>query len=106
MFKRLKRSLVTSYVGAIALGYLFAQGILHFASVFSAPVAAWLMRREYRGVMEHANTGAGFSLRDALPELARSVSLLLVGYFLLRWLYFTPLKQETQEPTLENNQQS
>jgi hypothetical protein len=103
MFKRLKKALVTSFVGAIALGYLFAQGILHFASIFSAPVAGWLMRREYRGVMDHANVEARFSLQDALPELAKSVSLLLVGYFLLRWLYFTPLEQETEEPASENN---
>jgi hypothetical protein len=30
MFKRLKKTLVESYVGAIGLGWLFAQGILHF----------------------------------------------------------------------------
>lgn len=94
MFKRLKSALVTSYVGAIALGWLFAQGILHFAYTFSAPIAGWLVRREYRAVMERASTVTGFSLQDALPELARSLSLLLIGYFLLRWLYFTPLAQE------------
>ncbi len=97
MFRRLKRALVTSFVGAIALGWLFAQGILHFAYIFSAPIAGWLMQREYRGVMDRANTAIGFSLQDALPELVRSVSLLLVGYFLLRWLYFKPLEQEVTE---------
>jgi hypothetical protein len=97
MFKRLKRALVTSFVGAIALGWLFAQGILHFAYIFSAPIAGWLMRREYRGVMERANTPTGFFLQDALPEVVRSFSLLLVGYLLLRWLYFKPLEQETTE---------
>ena len=50
MFKRLKRALVTSFVGTIALGWVFAQVILHFAYIFSAPIAGWLMRREYRGV--------------------------------------------------------
>jgi hypothetical protein len=101
MLKRLKAALVTSYVGAIGLGWLFAQGILHFAYVFSAPINGWLMRREYRGMMERANTPTGLSLQDALPELVRSISLLLLGYFLLRWLYFKPLEQETTESAPE-----
>jgi hypothetical protein len=97
MFKHLKRVLVTSFVGAIGLGWLFAQGILHFAYIFSAPVAGWLMRREYPGAVEHLNATTSFSLQDALPEMARSFSLLLVGYLLLRWLYYRPLDQEVTE---------
>lgn len=106
MFKRLKRALVTSFVGTIALGWLFAQGIMHFANIVSAPVAGWLVRREYRGVMERANVATGFSLQDALPELIRSFSLLLVGYLLLRWLYFKPLEQEATESGSEQSPQS
>ena len=92
--KRLKRALVTSFVGAIALGWLFAQGILHFANIFSAPIAGWLMRREYRGAMERANTATGFSLQDALPELVRSFSLLLVGIFLAALVVFQAIGAE------------
>ena len=86
MLERLRSVLVSSFVGAIALGWVFAQAILHFAYVFSAPVAGWLTRREYHGMVDHVN--AGFSLHDALPDLAKSVSLLIVGYLLLRWLYY------------------
>jgi hypothetical protein len=93
MFKRLRQVLVNSFVGAIALGWLFAQCILHFAYGFSAPIANWLARREYQGMLNRAATG--FSFQDALPELAKSVSLLLVGYLLLRWLYYKPLEPET-----------
>jgi len=103
MLERLKRVLVESFVGAIALGYLFAQGILHFANVFSAPVAAYLMRREYRGIMERTTAPTGFSFQDALPELARSCALLLVGYVLLRWLYFKPLVEEAPDPAREQS---
>jgi hypothetical protein len=35
MFDRLKRSLVESFVGALALGWLFAWAILDFVSIFS-----------------------------------------------------------------------
>ena len=39
MFERLKQSVVESQVGAIALGWLLAQSLVHFASIFTAPVA-------------------------------------------------------------------
>lgn len=103
MLERLKKALVNSFVGAIALGWLFAQGILHFANVFSAPITAWLMRREVRGLMDSPAAQTGFSLQDALPDLVRSLALMLVGYFLLRWLYFKPLEQQTAEPPAEQS---
>jgi hypothetical protein len=34
MFERLKQSVVESYVGAIALGWLLAQSLVHFARHF------------------------------------------------------------------------
>jgi hypothetical protein len=101
MFERVRKTLVKSFVGTLALGWIFAQGILHFAYIFSTPVAGWLTRREYRGLVERPELARGFSLQDALPESARSFSLLVVGYFLLRWLYFKPLEQEPTEPTSE-----
>jgi predicted Kef-type K+ transport protein len=95
MFERLKRALVESFVGAVALGYLFAQAILHFVNIFASPVVGWVTRNEYR---EMIPASAGFSLRDTLPELIRFFLLLLVGYVLLRWLYFNPLKREMPAP--------
>jgi ABC-type sulfate transport system permease component len=94
MFDRLKRTLVESFVGAIALGYLFAQAALNFVNVFSAPVAGWARRREFPG----ATAAAGLSLHAALPQLVSFVVLLLIWYVLLRWLYFTPPKRATSEP--------
>lgn len=98
MLERLKKALVSSFVGAIGLGWVFAQGILHFAYAFSAPVASSLARSEYRSLTDRVSVASGFLLRDALPELMRSFVLLLVGYFLLRWLYFTPSEQQVKEP--------
>jgi hypothetical protein len=97
MLKRLKKVLVNSFIGAIALGWVFAQGILHFAYVFSAPVAGWLTRREYHGMVGSANAFTSFSLKDALPELIRSLVLLLAGYLLLRWLYYKSLEAEASD---------
>ena|SRR5712692_7328544 len=97
MFERLKRTLVQSYVGAIALGYLFAQGILHFVNIFTSPFAGWVMRNQYREFIARTTAPPGFSLQDALPELIKFFLLLLVWYVLLRWLYFNPLKKEASE---------
>jgi len=103
MFDRLKKALVESYVGSIALGYLLAQGILHFVNIFAAPVAGWVSRKQYGELVPRTAALAGFSLKDALPEFVRFLVLLLVWSGLLRWLYFNPRKKETSErvPNLE-----
>ena len=98
MFKRLKKSMIESYVGAIALGWLLAQSILHFANVFSAPVAHWIMRNEYRGILDRGTVSSSLSLQDAAPDLIRALSLLLLWYLLFRWLYLTPPNKESSEP--------
>ena len=97
MFERLKRTLVESYVGAIALGYLLAQVILHFVEICASPVAVWVSRNYYQSIIPRTTPSAGLSFQDALPELERFLVLLLVWYLLLRWLYFKPVK-ETAEP--------
>lgn len=103
MLKRLKLVLVNSFVGAIAIGWVFAQGVLHFAYVFSAPVADWLTRREYQGIADRADISTAFSLQVALPELVRSFSLLLAAYLLLRWLYFKPIEPQVTNPSSEQS---
>ncbi|HET7750817.1 MAG TPA: hypothetical protein VFK81_15625 [Terriglobales bacterium] len=97
---RLKKALVESFVGAIAVGWVFAQGVLHFAYIFSVPIVSWVTRREYNGIINRP-ISPGFSIQDALPELVRSVSLLVLAYILLRWLYFKPLEEETADPVSE-----
>jgi hypothetical protein len=98
MLERLKVALVESYVGAIALGWIFSQGILYFAFIFVAPLAAWAQRREYSGLNSGTTSPMGFTLQVALPYLYRCVGLLVVGYLLLRWLYFkTPERAQVTE---------
>jgi Zn-dependent protease len=98
VLERLKRSLVQSYIGAIALGYLLAQTILHFVGVFAAPLAGWVSRKQYGGFLPHSGSLPGFSLQDAVPELVRFAVLLLVWYVLVRWLYFPPVKETESNP--------
>ncbi len=88
-----------SYVGAICLGYLFAQGLIHLAYVFVAPITGWISRKEYRALTLAPDVSTKLRLQDALPELASAISLLLLGYILLRWLYFTPVTEKPPERT-------
>jgi hypothetical protein len=94
MLSRFKQAVVDSFIGAIALGYVLAQVILHFVNIFASPVAGWVSRKQYGGLIPHTSTLPGFSLQDALPEAVRFFVLLLVWFVLLRWLYFKPLKKE------------
>jgi ABC-type sulfate transport system permease component len=93
MFDRLKRTVVESFIGAIALGYLFAQAVLYLVNVFAAPVAGWVRRMEF----PDSKATTGLSLHAALPPLVSFVVLVLIWYGLLRWLYFTLPKNGESE---------
>lgn len=97
MFEPLKRTLVESYVGAIALGYMLAQGILHFVNIFVSPVALWILRKDFLAFMPGGTISVTTSLRAAIPELVTILVLLPIWYVLLRWLYFQPLKKVMPE---------
>lgn len=97
MFRNIRKMLVSSYVGAIALGYLLSECILHFSAIFSAPIARWIGQDEYRALTTNASYTGTNPLRYALPEFARFVILGLVWYVLFRWLYSGPLKDEMVE---------
>ena len=98
MVNRLKQALVESYVGAIALGYIFAQCVLHFVSIFASPVAAWVAYNQYGKLMPSTTAPEGFSPQTSLPDLIKFVLLLVLWIALMRWLYFEPLKNSTSDP--------
>ena len=104
MLEKLKKTLVDSYIGAIALGYLLAQGILSFVGIFSSPASAWVKRHELddlRALIERtaATTSSTRPLGYyAMPELIQCVVVLLVWYVLFRWLYFKPFETSASKP--------
>ena len=104
MLKRLKTALVDSFVGAIALGYLFAQGILDFVGIFSEPVRHWLAERELLELNLAKSAPPAFSFKWALSELFTSVFLLLITYGLLRWLYYPPTEEQDERQTPDPEQ--
>jgi hypothetical protein len=88
MVDRLKAALVNSFVGAITLGWIFAQAILQCASLLILPLAQAIMARESPNFSVLGTPASIFSIEALLPGLIRVVFLLLVGYGLLRWLYY------------------
>jgi len=99
MSERIKRALVESYVGAIALGYLLAQVIIRFANIFVAPIAAWSVRNESRILIPGIAASSNPLWEAALPELAGFLLVFLVWYVMFRWLYFKPFRAETPDGT-------
>jgi hypothetical protein len=102
MLNRFKRALVESFVGAIALGYILAQIIIHFVNIFASPIEAWIAADEYRrlfpqGLPSQNTPPTGFPYQRALPELVSFLLLLLVWFALLRWLYSDPVRQGGQQ---------
>lgn len=98
MLDRLKRALVDSFIGAIALGYVLAQIIWHFAGIFASPVVAWLLDKHRQEFASSIFASPTLSPEDALPDLIRFLLLLLIWYVLLRWLYLEPLKKGSSDP--------
>ncbi|SRR6266702_2995609 len=88
MLDRFKRALVESFVGAIALGWIFAQVLIHFVGILSTPVGNWVSRRTFRSFAQQGSMMPEFTFRDSLPEAVRFVGLLIVGVVILRWLYY------------------
>jgi hypothetical protein len=102
MLNRVKHALVQSFVGAIALGYVLAQIIIHFVNIFASPIAAWIATDEYRRLVPQSlgsrSPGpTGFPFERALPELASFLLLLVIWFALLRWLYLPSITQDGQQ---------
>ena len=96
MLKRIKRAVVESYIGAIALGYVLAQAILYFMLIFVSPFSAWLSRSYFKDVPSRP-TPSDLPLYDALVNFATFVSLMLLWFLLLYWLYMKPARSEGSE---------
>lgn len=97
MLSRLKRCIVGSFVGAIALGWLLANVILDFVNIFATPVASWVQRGEFHGFSERTQIPTGFMVRDALPAAERFILLAVIWYGLFRWLYMSPQDNKGKE---------
>jgi hypothetical protein len=93
----MRTALVDSFVGAIAVGWLFADGIARFVSILTEPFQRWLAQRQFWNANHYSSAAPGYPFPDALSILLTSVLLLLIAYGLLRWLYYPPTEKQDQE---------
>ena len=103
MFKRIKRALVDSYIGAIGLGYLLAQVVLYFTSIFSAPVTGWIVQNQSAQFMNRP-ISKSLPLQYAFPRLIDFALLLCLWYIMLRWLYLEKPAKKTSVPVADQAQ--
>jgi len=99
----IKTALVDSFVGAIALGSLFAYGIMRFVDIFIEPITHWITQRQYWGMSNHNSAPPPFPYQFAFTNLLTSAILLLVAYGLLRWLYYPPQKSKKKVRSRSKN---
>lgn len=101
MLSRFKRAIVQSYIGAIALGYLFAQIVFYFVGVFATPVATWATESHFHQDT-HNNVTPTLSLLTSVPDVIRFTLSLTLWYLLLWWLYMKSSGPEKSEPSTES----
>ncbi len=110
MFDRLKTALVSSYVGAIAVGWLCAQGILHLANTIAVPVSIWFQQRiqqqQHRELSSLYSAPPRFPFEMALARLLTALFLLLIAFALLRWLYYPAAVELGQEQSPDPEQEA
>jgi hypothetical protein len=92
MVERLKNSLVKSFVGAIVVGWLFAEGLLHMVGIVTGPLMAWEARSAFTTFKLPIQP---YPWGTALPEAISAGLLLLTAYGLLRWLYYEPMTEDS-----------
>jgi hypothetical protein len=102
----MKTALVKSFVGAIALGYLFAQGVVYFIGIFVDPVIRWITLRQTIRMYQDQITSKppDFPFQVAISEFVYCVFSLLIAYGLLRWLYYPPQKAKKKVRRRGRNQ--
>lgn len=105
MPERIKSAIVDSYLGVIAVGWLFAEGIARLVTSFTTPLAEWMterMRLQHTpGYVSVYGSARQFPFQIMIPQLIAALMLLLIEYLLLRWLYFAPLQEQNLHQTGE-----
>lgn len=94
MMERLRTALVESYVGAILVAWLLADGLIHLVGVVTRPLITWegtvFARSVIAGSSSVRPSREPFPWGAALPEALSAILLLLIAYGILRWLYYRP----------------
>jgi ABC-type phosphate/phosphonate transport system permease subunit len=94
MLDRIKKALVDSFAGAIAIGWLLSQSIYHCALLLVSPITIWVQMR----LEQEQNPSRSilyeqpqrFPYEQVGSQVLLILILLLLAFLLLRWLYLEP----------------
>ena len=108
MLERIRKALVESFVGAIAIGWLFADGILRFVTGITVALTERLREwiQQPKGSVLFPSPRPPFPSQPLIQEWIAAALLLLIAYALLRWLYIEPTAEPSdpsQEPEPEES---
>lgn len=100
MIDRLKRALIDSYVGVVAIGWMISDAGVRIASAFSEPILTSFRHRLATETFGVRPSSAPIDWQLVFPDLISAAILLAFSYGLLRWLYFAapPPVQDEPEP--------
>jgi hypothetical protein len=103
MLERFRSALVKSYVGAIAIGWLVAQGLTDAVNIFASPLMMWFTQKLFPqpSSLFSSPRNPGFPYWLALPPFVRASLLLLIAFLMLRWLYWEPSQRHANMQTGE-----
>jgi|SRR4051812_15676276 hypothetical protein len=108
MMERIKTALITSYSGAVLVGWILAQGVTSAVGTLLFPVMQ-LVNRQYISRQGSVLGGSRIEINLFDPaQLAvgalRAALTLSIGLVLLRWLYFpdkSMVANDAREPEME-----
>jgi mannose/fructose/N-acetylgalactosamine-specific phosphotransferase system component IID len=101
MLERIKKALVESFVGAIVVGVLIANGIVNLVTSITTPLTEWVNLRfqEQQSSTFFPPQYLQFLLRHLIQQLIGAALFLLIAFLLLRWLYIEPSAVEPSDPS-------
>lgn len=99
MLDRLKKTLVESYIGAIATGWMIADAAVRIASALQAPILTGFRQRLTSDLIGLKPTREPIEWQLVYPNLIDAAILLVFSYGLLRWLYYE--KPVAAEPAVD-----
>jgi hypothetical protein len=83
--KRIREILLTQYIGAITVGFIFAQAAIHFINEIALAFAQyWTIQQDQGSAM---GAPRSFPWANFTVSMASVALHLLVGFLLIRWLY-------------------
>lgn len=95
----LKKALVESYVGVVAIGWMIADAAVRIASALQAPILTGFRQHLASEMVGLKPTREPIEWQLVYPDLISAAILLAFSYGLLRWLYYA--KPVAAEPGVE-----